>query len=153
MASRYLHVRRVEFSDTDMAGIMHFTNILRFMESAEHAFLRSLGHSVALEEVDPSLGLPRVRVEAEFRSPFRFEDEVEIELQVRAKSRRSLTYHFVLRRRGDPQGSIGATGSMTVVCVRRGPDGRMAPHELPASLAGKIEAACADGSPSLPPAG
>ena len=40
--------RRVEFSDTDMAGIMHFSNFFRFMEAAETAFLRSLGLSVVL---------------------------------------------------------------------------------------------------------
>ena len=35
--------RRVEFGDTDMAGIMHFANFFRFMERTEHAFLRTLG--------------------------------------------------------------------------------------------------------------
>ena len=39
--------RRVEFGDTDMAGIMHFANFFRFMEAAEPDFLRSLGLSVA----------------------------------------------------------------------------------------------------------
>ena len=40
--------RRVEFSDTDMEGIMHYSNYFRFMETAEHAFFRSLGYSVVL---------------------------------------------------------------------------------------------------------
>ena len=40
--------RRVEFSETDMAGIMHYSNFFRFMETAEHAFYRSLGHSVVI---------------------------------------------------------------------------------------------------------
>jgi hypothetical protein len=51
--------RRVEFSETDMAGIMHYSNFFRFMETAEHAFYRSLGHSVVMKEVDPPLGWPR----------------------------------------------------------------------------------------------
>ena len=42
----FLTTRLVEFSDTDMAGIVHFANFFRFMESAEHAYLRGCGLSV-----------------------------------------------------------------------------------------------------------
>ena len=118
---------------------MHFSSIFRFMESAEHAFFRSLGYSVTLNEIDPALGLPRVRAEADFRRPFRFEDEVEIELTVREKRRKSLTYGFQLRKVGDPERFVAAVGSITVVCVRRGDDGKMASHELPKELADRIE--------------
>ena len=48
--------RRVEFSETDMAGIMHYSNFFRFMETAEHAFYRDLGHSVVMTHLDPPLG-------------------------------------------------------------------------------------------------
>ena len=41
--------RFVEFSDTDMAGIMHFSAFFRYMEAAEHELLRSLGFSVYSE--------------------------------------------------------------------------------------------------------
>ncbi len=139
MASRFIYRRRVEFADTDMAGIMHFSAIFRFMESAEHAFLRSLGYSVILRDCDPAAGFPRVRAEADFRRPFRFEDEIEIELNVREKREKSLTYGFELRLAGDSEAR--AVGSMTVVCVCRGPDGEMAAIELPPVLAAKIEAA------------
>ncbi len=42
--------RRVEFGDTDMAGIMHFSNFFRFMEVAESDFLRSRGLNVSWVE-------------------------------------------------------------------------------------------------------
>ena len=136
--SRFVYRRRVEFADTDMAGIMHFSAIFRFMESAEHAFIRSLGYSVTLNELDPALGLPRVRAEADFRRPFRFEDEVEIELTVREKKPKSLTYGFELRRVGDPERGLAAVGAITVVCVRRDGSGRMKAHELPSELADRL---------------
>ena len=41
--------RFVEFSDTDMAGIMHFSAYFRFMEAAEHQLIRKLGFSVYTE--------------------------------------------------------------------------------------------------------
>ena len=34
MPSPFTTTRRVEFGDTDMAGIMHFANFFRFMEAA-----------------------------------------------------------------------------------------------------------------------
>ena len=34
--------RRVEFRDTDTAGIVHFSNFFAYMEQAEHALLRSI---------------------------------------------------------------------------------------------------------------
>lgn len=139
MPSRFVYTRRVEFADTDMAGIMHFSSIFRFMESAEHAFLRSLGHSVILSDLNPVMGFPRVRAEADFRRPFRFEDEIEIELRVREKREKSLTYRFALRKAGDAGQEARAVGEMTVVCVCKGADGKMAAVELPPVLAEKIE--------------
>jgi acyl-CoA thioester hydrolase len=43
MAFEYKVRRRVEFSETDMAGIVHYSNFFRYMEAAEHEFFRSLG--------------------------------------------------------------------------------------------------------------
>ena len=50
--------RRVDFSDTDMAGIMHFSNFFRFMEAAEQAFFRSLGFSIYDTRRHPGIGWP-----------------------------------------------------------------------------------------------
>ena len=50
METTYTMQRRVEFSDTDMAGIAHFTNYFRYMEEAEHAFLRDRGLNVVLHD-------------------------------------------------------------------------------------------------------
>ena len=38
--------RRIEFSDTDMGGIAHFSRFFVFMETAEHEFLNAIGTSV-----------------------------------------------------------------------------------------------------------
>ena len=75
MAFEYKVTRRVEFSDTDLAGIMHFSNYFRFMETAEHAFFRSLGYSVVLSRNGLPLCLPRVHATCDFFAPLGFEDE------------------------------------------------------------------------------
>ena len=47
--------RHVEFYETDMAGIVHFSNFFRYMETCEHAFVRSLDHELhgMLDGLDP----------------------------------------------------------------------------------------------------
>jgi len=98
MPSEFRLRRRVEFAETDLAGIMHFSNYFRYMEAAEHAFFRSLGFSIHSVGADRVIGWPRVRAECEYRRPLRFEDEVEIHLMVREKQSRSLVYEFVFRK-------------------------------------------------------
>ena len=78
MPYQYRIIRRVEFSETDMAGIVHYSNFFRYMEAAEHAFFRSIGFSVVTRNVDPPVGWPRVHAECDYRRPIRFEDELEI---------------------------------------------------------------------------
>jgi len=56
MAYEFKLVRRVEFIETDMVGIVHYSNFSRYMEAAEHAFFRSLGISVVTRQVDPPVG-------------------------------------------------------------------------------------------------
>src|SRR5689334_7881239 len=92
MAYEFKAQRRVEFSDTDMAGIMHFSNFFRFMETAEHGFYRSLGFSVAEKEALPRIGWPRVHASCDYHRPLRFEDLVEIHLLVEEKRSKAIRY-------------------------------------------------------------
>src|SRR2546423_15397399 len=98
MAYEFKVTRRVEFSDTDMAGIVHYSNFFKFMEPAERAFFRSLGFSIVMRQVDPPVGWPRVHAECEYRRPLQFEDEVEIHMLVARKKSKSLTYQFRFRK-------------------------------------------------------
>ncbi len=128
--------RKVEFSDTDMAGIVHFSRLIIFMENAEHAFLEALGASVSMEYEGIHIGWPRVAVEAQFNAPARFSEHVDIHVQVLKKGTRSMTYGFEMRA-GD---RLVGTGKMTSVCCEmtdKGP--RSMP--IPAFLADQIEEA------------
>jgi acyl-CoA thioester hydrolase len=130
--------RRVEFSETDAAGIVHFANFYRYMEYAEHAFFRSLGHSI----VNPALGVgwPRVHCNCDYKKPLRFEDEVEIHLLVSAKTSKSISYQFRFR----VDGAEVARGGFTIVCVRKTEADGMKAATIPPELAALIEAAPAD---------
>jgi len=134
----FIITRRVEFSETDAAGIVHFANFYRYMEYAEHAFFRSLGRSIIEHDLD--VGWPRVHSHCDFKKPLKFEDEVDIHLLVRAKTNKSITYQFHFR----VDGTEVAHGGFTVVCVRRIETGEMKATSIPPEIADLIEAAPAE---------
>ena len=137
MATPFRVTRRVEFHDTDMAGIVHFSNFFRYMEVAEVEFLRSKGLSVAWRERDGDrLGFPRVSAACDYRRPVRFEDEVEITVVLARLGPKSLTYDFEFVCRGEQV----ANGRVTAVCCRKLPDGGLESIEIPADMREKLEA-------------
>ncbi|NUQ61424.1 MAG: acyl-CoA thioesterase [Pirellulales bacterium] len=139
MACEFRWQHRVEFAETDMAGIVHFSNYFRYMEMAEHAFLRSLGLSVHADNGGRAVSWPRVRAECSFQSPLTFEDVVEVRLLVREKTSRTITYEFQLAKDG---GGPVARGSTTVVCVSIEPQSkRMKALPIPSWIDEKIEVA------------
>jgi YbgC/YbaW family acyl-CoA thioester hydrolase len=141
MSYEHKIVRDVEFSDTDMAGIMHFGNFFKFMEAAEHAFFRSLGLSIHTD--DPNeVSWPRVHAGMDYSYPLRFEDSVEVRLLVREKREKSLVYSFVFRKvSGEPKREV-ARGTLAVACVKRdAATGRMKAVPIPQAIADKIEPA------------
>lgn len=133
--------RRVEFSETDMAGIMHYSNFFRFMETAEHAFYRSLGFSVVERDALPRIGWPRVHASCDYHKPLRFEDEVEIHLLVTEKRSKAIRYQFRFIRLNGPAPEEVARGALTIVCVTHQEDGTMKAFPIPDAIGAKIEVA------------
>ena len=120
MSYRFTIIERVQFADTDMAGIVHFSNFFRYLERAEHAFFRSLGLSIwdnapTIPEGD-HVGWPRVHASCDYRAPLRFEDEFEIELLV--EEIRSKTIRYLARFRKSDQ-SLVAEARLVAACVQK----------------------------------
>ncbi len=139
-ACEFRITRRVEFCDTDMAGIMHFSNFFRFMEAAETAFLRSLGLSVLLSRCGLEVCLPRVHAECDYRAPLHFEDEVLVQLLVERKGTGSITYQFRFYRAGTDNREV-ARGRLVLACACRQAAGGLKPEPLPKALAEKLQQA------------
>jgi acyl-CoA thioester hydrolase len=113
--SNSFHTRRlVEFSDTDMAGIMHFSAYFRYMEAAEHELLRSIGLSVYSEIDGAAVSFPRVAASCDYTSPVRCENVLDIDVTVKRVGTKSVTYLF----RFTHNERDVATGEMTSVCCR-----------------------------------
>jgi YbgC/YbaW family acyl-CoA thioester hydrolase len=141
--------RRVAFVDTDMAGIMHFSNYFRFMEAVEHEFVKSLGFRAIMTDADPPLGWPRVHADCDFLRPLRFDDEVEIQLLVKGRTRRTVSYAFRFHRVAEAEAREEvARGTLVVACVTFD-GGAMRAVEIPPALADRLEIAPADALPPM----
>lgn len=140
MPYEFKMTRRIEFAETDMAGIVHFSNFFRMMESTEHAFFRSLRLSIHGQEQAGATGWPRVAASCDYLRPLRFEDEVEIHLLVGEVRNRAIRYHFAFRKVTD--GSEIAHGSMTAVCAMLDKvSGKLMPVAIPERIRSQITTA------------
>jgi len=137
MVYEHRYRRRVQFADTDMAGIVHFSWYFRYAEEAEHDFYISLGASVHSRKDGLAFGLPRLGARMEFLRPLACEDTVEVHLWVRRKGVRSIVYQLEILKDGERV----AKGEMAVGSCITHPDGRVESVPLPPELAGKIEEA------------
>ena len=163
MTTTFITRRRVEFCETDLAGIVHFANFYRYMEQAEHEWFRSLGlkiHGtlpdgtvfgwprVAASCSFRSLGLkihgtlldgtvfgwPRVAASCSFRSPARYDDEIEVRVTVLRRTARSLTTSYEFRLAE----TVLATGEMKTAYCLIPSDGQLCSADMPAEYAERL---------------
>jgi YbgC/YbaW family acyl-CoA thioester hydrolase len=132
MSSEYRHRRRVQFYETDLAGIAHFSWYFRYMEEAEHALWRAAGLSIA--SPDHPVGFPRVAATCEFKAPLHFEDEFDVHIRVEKLNRRTIHYACVISR-GE---TVVATGTLTAACVLRQPDRSLRATDIPDDIARRL---------------
>ena len=130
--------RRVQFSEVDAAGIVHFSWYPRYMEEAEHAMWREVGLTVFAK--DAAYGWPRVAITMDYAAPLHFEDVVDVHLQIAAMGRSSIRYRAVLTRGA----TRVATGTMTVVCVQTDAEGVAKAIPLPEVVTSRFAVADAD---------
>ena len=132
MASEYSFRRRVQFYETDVAGLVHFSWFFRYMEEAEHAMWREAGLSI--HPPDSDIGWPRIASSFEFYRPLRFEDEFDVHLRVAEMTKKTIRYECVLTKNDEKV----ASGSMTIACVRKKPT--MQGIEIPDDVVKRIKA-------------
>lgn len=135
MAAAFRTSRLVEFGDTDMAGIVHFARFFTFMESAEHAFLRSLGLSVAMEWEGEKIGFPRVSAACDYLRPAHFEDVLDVAVTVEKVGKTSVTYGFEFFRAEEAI----ARGRISAVCCRVTPGRPLQTFPIPDAIRARLE--------------
>lgn len=127
MANSITIRRRVQWIDTDAAGIWHHSVVVRWAEEAEAELHRSLGVS------DQTFGAtPRVQTHWDFETSVRFDDLVDISLTISALGNSSVTYAIDITRDSTPV----ASGQIVAVFIDRDTGGkRVWPDDLREAMA------------------
>lgn len=113
-------IRRIEWMDTDAAGIYHWSTTFRLVEAAEAVLHERLGIR------ERTFGrTPRVHVSADFHRELEFFDAVELHLSVASLGRTSARYTFTLRPEGEADPA--AEGEMVIVHVSESREGQPTP--------------------------
>lgn len=135
MSSHYTQTRRVEFVETDMAGIVHFSRFYIWMEQVEHEFFRSLGLTIVHKQDDGTVvGWPRVSASCRFESPARYDEFVTATLTVQRIGVKSLTFDVVFSRGN----TVLARGTLKTVCCILRPGHQLESIEIPQLFREKI---------------
>lgn len=137
----FLTRRRVEFRDTDAAGIVHFSAFFPWMEAAEHEMLRSVGIEILPSgEAADVVTWPRVSACCDYFSAARFEDWLEIDVAVGRIGTSSVEYRIRFSRLGgDGKPESIAEGKTVVVCCRLRPGGGLQKVSIPPAIRAKLE--------------
>ena len=133
MTAAFSLKRRVQFSETDVAGIVHFSNFFRYFEDAEHALWREAGLSIHPQH--SAIGWPRISASCEYRRPLRFEQEFDIVVHIAEMTRRTIRYSGTIMSNGERV----AIADWKIACIARQPDGSMRSTEIPASILERLE--------------
>lgn len=128
--------RRVDFSQTDAAGIIHFSTYFVFMEVAEAELFRRLGLELLSMEAGRAQGFPRVDCQCRFRRPVSFDARVRIELSIEKILSGRIRYAF---RFLAESGELCAEGSMVTACAVRREDGSLEAAVLPENVRSSLE--------------
>ena len=139
MHYEHTSTRQVEFSETDMAGLVHFSNFFRYMETAEREFFKAAGLDLIRTLPGELVGWPRARAECKFTAPLRFGDVIEIHLAVKAIKDRSIDYQFrIFCKKEDGSRIQVAKAHMTTVLATLKGNGDMQSLEIPSYLRERI---------------
>jgi len=106
---------RVSWADTDAAQIVHFSNFFKFFERAEEEFYEHIGliNWLGAEDVI----LPRVEAFCQYKKPAKFNDLLEIELNVEELKEKSVKYCFKIYNKKTSE--LLANGYIVAVAVNR----------------------------------
>ena len=124
------HEVTVIFGDTDQMGVVYYANYLRFFEGARSALWRSLGRSYKDVEAQ-GIALPVVEAHVNYRKPARYEDLLEVEVEISEVRMASMRFTYTVWR-GTDKIADGYTRHGVI-----GADGR--PRALPDTLRDMLE--------------
>jgi acyl-CoA thioester hydrolase len=107
---------RTYWEDTDAGGIVYYANYLKFMERARTEWLRSIGIDQVQMKEEHGLIFVVVDVEAHYRKPARYGDQLQVTCKVRETTRASITLDQEVYRE-DVGGELLLDGRVRAACL------------------------------------
>jgi len=120
-----IHEYQIIFGDTDQMGVVYYANYLRFFEASRAAYWRACGRTHK-DLDDWGVALPVVEAHCRYRKPARYEDVLQIHVEVAEMRGASMRFEYLVTRGAD----LLAEGFTRHAVI--GTDGR--PRALPAVL-------------------
>jgi acyl-CoA thioester hydrolase len=117
---------RVYYEDTDMAGIVYYANYLRYIERARSDWVRGLGIDQREMKARDGVVFAVRRVEADYLSPARFDDELVVETRMQAVTGVRLVLQQEVKRGAE----LLFCALVTIVCIAEAGQ----PVRLPANI-------------------
>lgn len=111
----FKHSFRVRWVDTDIAGVMHYSNFLRYFEACEEEFYRSLEITLNAIRDKYHIMLPRIEAHCQYLAACRFDELFDVTLRVREVAEKTITYDFQLIRSEDNR--LAAEGYLKCIAV------------------------------------
>ena len=111
------YIRRVQYYETDMMGISHHANYIRWMEEARIDFMDRIGFPYARMEAEGVLS-PLRAVSCQYKKPSTFGDVLEIGVYVEGFNGVVLTLGYEMRRAEG--GELVCEATSEHVFIRRG---------------------------------
>ena len=125
---------RVYYEDTDSGGVVYYANYLRFMERARTEWMRSLGFEQDRLLTEQGILFAVRTAGIDYLRPARFNDRLDVTVNVRHCGRASLTLEQAVLRHGDSAGAL-CTGTLKIACVTAE---SFRPHPIPDTILKEI---------------
>jgi acyl-CoA thioester hydrolase len=98
---------RVRYAETDKMGVVYHANYFMWFEIGRCELLRAIGRSYRQMESE-GIGLPVIEAHCEYKSPARYDDELQVRTTGRLLSPARVEFEYEICRPCD--GTINATG-------------------------------------------
>lgn len=98
---------RVRYAETDRMGVVYHANYFMWFEVGRCELLRSIGRSYREMEA-AGIGLPVIEAHCEYKSPARYDDELQVKTIGRLLSPVRVEFEYEICRPAD--GAVNAVG-------------------------------------------
>ena len=107
---------KIRFGDIDRAGIVYYPRFMHYFHVAlEEFFAGELGIEYHTVVDTHRIGLPTVHLESDFRRPFSYGDNIEVEVRILRMGRTSITFGYRVFKEGENDPRI--EGHNVTVCL------------------------------------